>query len=57
MTAPITPPKTYSGLKMTLAIIAAISVVALAVNVLGYRLLPQPSERPPPVVTTISPSP
>ncbi len=59
MTGPEDPgaePRTYSGWKMTLGIIAFITVVALAINVLGDRNAPRPGDRPPPVVTSVTPS-
>ena len=49
--------RTYSGWKMTLAIIAAITVVALAINVAGDRNAPRPLQRTPPVITSVSPTP
>ena len=49
--------RTYSGWKMTLAIVAAITVVAYAINVLGDRTAPRPADRTPPVITSITPSP
>lgn len=50
-------PRTYSGWKMTLGIIAAIAAVALLINVVGDRTAPRNLDRPPPVITSVTPAP
>ncbi|HVE63420.1 MAG TPA: hypothetical protein VNB94_06430 [Mycobacteriales bacterium] len=48
--------RTYAGWKAGLLIIGALLVVGLLVNYAGERAAPRPTDRPPPVVVTITPS-
>jgi len=49
-------PRTYSGWKATMAIIAVVALVTLAVNLVGERTVPR-TERRPPVVVSVTPAP
>ncbi|HVF19947.1 MAG TPA: hypothetical protein VNA14_06870 [Mycobacteriales bacterium] len=48
--------RTYSGRKMTLGVIAMVAVTAYLLNVLGERTAPV-TDRNPPVITSVTPSP
>jgi len=49
-------PRTYAGWKVGLLVIGALIIGGLLINYVGERAAPRPIDRPPPVVTTISPS-
>ena len=49
-------PRTYTGWKATVAIIAAVAATALGVNLLAGRTVPS-TDRRPPVVVSVTPTP
>ncbi|HVE98333.1 MAG TPA: hypothetical protein VNA12_04060 [Mycobacteriales bacterium] len=49
-------PRTYTGWKVTLGVIAVVAVAALLLNLLGERAAPT-TDRTPPVVVSVTPSP
>ena len=60
MTAPVSPdarePRTYAGWKVGLLVIGALIVGGLLINYIGERAAPRPTDRPPPVVVSVTPS-